>query len=162
MSWQDDPELQAEMHRQGVRRRLIRSAIIWTPIFALFAGLLVFYFVDTLFNGGDKGGTWVLVVILTIVTGLFGFQAVQAILDLKGEPQKAVGEVTRRWSRTDSLVMKSHYIRLEKQILRGDAFQLAGIKEGDYVEATFYQHSATLIWAEKVPKPGDDEDLGAG
>ncbi|MBA4181902.1 MAG: hypothetical protein C0506_15030 [Anaerolinea sp.] len=156
MSWQEDPALQAELHRQSIRGRVLRSAIIWTPIFVLFAGLFVFYLLDTLLNGGDRGGTWVLVVILGIVTSLFGFQAMQAVLDLVGEPRKRAGEVTRRWSRTDSLVMKSHYIRLDKEIMRGDAYQLAGIKEGDYVEATYYPHSAVLIWVEKVPKPEAD------
>ena len=38
--------------------RVLRSAIIWTPIFVLFAGLFVFYLLDTLLNGGDRGGTW--------------------------------------------------------------------------------------------------------
>ena len=161
MTWQDDPAIQAEMHRQGVRGRVLRSAIIWTPICALFALLLLFYFADTLFNGGDRGGTWVLVVVLAIVTSLFGFQAMQAVLDLASEPRTKTGEVSRRWSRTDSFVMRSHYIRLEKHILRGDAYQLAGISEGDYVEVTFYPHSATLVWAEKVARP-DQESASDG
>lgn len=153
MNWKDDLEIQAEMHRKGIRGRVLRTAIIWTPLFAIVAALFLFYLVDVLFTGGDRGGTWVLVVILAVVSALFGFQAIQALLDLKGEPRKEVGEVTRRWARTDSLVMKSHYVRVGKLILRGDAFQLADIREGDYIEATFYPHSATLIWAEKVPNP---------
>lgn len=160
MTWQDDPELQAEMHRKGVHGRMVRSAIMWTPFFLVCAALFLFYLADTLFNGGGHGGTWVLTVILAVVTGLFGFQAAQALLDLNDEPRKLSGEVTRRWSRTDSLVMKSHYIRLDRLILRGDAFQLAGIEEGDYIEATFYPHSAVLIWAEKVPRPAEDAETG--
>lgn len=156
MNWQDDPELQAEKHRQSVHGRMVRSAILWTPIFLVCAALFLFYLFDTAFMDGDRGGTWVLVVILAIVTGLFGFQASQALLDLNDEPRKLTGEVTRRWARTDSLVMKSHYVRLDRLILRGDAFQLAGIAEGDYIEASYYPHSAVLIWAEKIPRPKEE------
>jgi len=152
-SWREDPEIQATIRKQGVRTRLIRSAILWTPLFALALGAFLFWTFDTAFLGGDNGGTWVLVVILAIVTTLFGFQSIQSILDLLGKPATETGYVTRRWAKSDSLVIRSHYMRMGARILRGDAYTLADIKAGDYVEATFYPHSAVLIWAEKVPDP---------
>jgi hypothetical protein len=106
--------------------------------------------------GGDNGGTWFLVVVLAVLTLLFGFQAIQSGLDYFGDPKVATGFVTRRWARSDSLVVKTHYIRLDKQILRGDQLILDGIREGDYVEATFYPHSAVLLWVEKQDPPATE------
>lgn len=159
-NWKDDPNLQEEMHRRGVRGRIVRSAILWTPLFAIMSVLFLFYLWDRALNSGDRGGSWVLVVILGVMATLFGFQAMQALLDLFGSPTSRTGMVTRRWSRSDSFVIKSHYIRLGKQILRGDEFQLAGVKEGDYVDVTYYPHSAVVIWLEKVPTPESSETAG--
>ena len=160
-NWKDDAELQQEMHRRGVRSRILRSAILWTPLFALMAALFLFFLWDTALNSEGHGGSWVLVVILGIMASLFGFQAIQALLDLYGEPHNRSGMVTRRWSRSDSFVIKSHYIRLGKQILRGDEFQLAGVRDGDYVDVTYYPHSAVVIWLEKIPTPEDVAATGS-
>lgn len=159
MNWQDDPEIVRMSHHGSVRGRLLRSVLLWGPFFiASLAGLLFFTF-DRAFLGGDHGGTWFLVIVLLILTVLFGFQAIQSFLDYIGDPKVETGFVGRRWSRSDSLVIKAHYIRLEKMILRGDQMILDGIREGDYVEATFYPHSAVLIWVEKKEPPeGARED----
>jgi hypothetical protein len=49
--------------------------------------------------------------------------------------------------------MRTHYMRLDRMILRGDQVILDGIKEGDYVEASYYPKSAVLIWVEKREPP---------
>jgi hypothetical protein len=75
----------------------------------------------------------------------------QATLDLAGEPREKMAEVTRRWTRSDSLVMKSHYIRLEGgEILRGNVILFDGIEPGDHVKVLYYPHSAVVIDLEKV------------
>jgi hypothetical protein len=66
--------------------------------------------------------------------------------------------VTRRWARSDSFVIKTHYIRLEQKILRGDQLILDGIREGDWVEATYYPHSAVLVSVEKRDAPPEQGD----
>ncbi|MGE3074726.1 MAG: hypothetical protein AB7N24_01245 [Dehalococcoidia bacterium] len=157
MNWQDDPMLARERYHSGVRNRLLRSLVIWGPLFLAAAAGLIFFTIDRAFLGGDHGGTWFLVVVLAILTTLFGFQSIQSLLDLIGEPEKLTGTVTRRWARSDSFVIKTHYIRVGKNILRGDQFVLDGIKEGDTVEATFYPKSAVLIWVEKQVPPAETE-----
>lgn len=153
MNWQNDPEIVRLAHQNGIRSKLLRSVILWGPFFiASLAGLLFFTF-DRAFLGGDHGGTWFLVIVLTVLTVLFGFQAIQSFLDYIGDPKVASGFVGRRWSRSDSLVIKAHYIRLGKMILRGDQLVLDGIREGDYVQATYYPHSAVLVWVEKQEPP---------
>ncbi len=152
MNWQEDDELRIEMKKQSVRSRIMRSAILWTPLFLVSLGGTLFYLFDTA-TGGDRGGTWVLVVILAVLATLFGFQSVQSLMDLRAAPQSTSGFVTRRWSRSDSFVMKSHYVRIEKRILRGDLDLLDGIVEDDHVQVSFYPHSAVIVWLEKTPPP---------
>lgn len=152
MSWQDDPEFQAARRLHQVRSGLLRTAIIWTPLFALALFGFVFYLVDTA-TGGHHGGTWVLVVILGLFALLFGFQAIQAILDLAGAPKQQTGVVQRRWARRDSFILQSHYMRLDGRILRGDRFILDEVHERDYVQVTFYSHSNIIVSVEKLPPP---------
>lgn len=159
MNWQNDLEIAADLEAARARGRLIRSVALWGPVFAVTASALVFFFIDRLAMGGDHGGTWFLVGFLALLSFLFGFQAAQAVLDLSGGLQEATGTVTRRWSRSDSLVMRSHYIRLDnKRILRIGAEFHTGIREGDHLRVKFYPHSALVVWAERVTPqkpPGD-------
>jgi hypothetical protein len=161
MNWNDDPQIVRERQKSAARSRLLRSIIIWGPLFLLSLGAFLFWTFDRAFLGGDNGGTWFLVVVLAVLTLLFGFQAIQSALDYFGEPKTDLGYVTRRWARSDSLVVRTHYIRVGKQILRGDQVILDGIREGDYVEATYYPHSAVLLWVEKRDPPGGAEKAAA-
>ncbi|MCC7364133.1 MAG: hypothetical protein IT303_07145 [Dehalococcoidia bacterium] len=150
--WQDDPEIQQRLREGRVRNGILRTAIIWTPLFLVSAVALVYFLADIL-TGGNQG-TWFLIVVLSIFTVLFGFQAIQAIMDLRSEPRHTEDIVTRRWSRSDSLVMRSHYIRLaSKQILRGDLDLLMEVKEGDRVSVRFYPHSAILVSLDRLAEP---------
>ncbi len=153
MKWEDDPVIQHEMRLARARRGMLRSTLIWMPFFLASGGAFLFFLFDRAVLGGDNGGTWVLVVILGILALLFGFQAIHALRDYLGKPVVETGYVQRRWARNESLVIKTHYIRFDRRILRGDAYVLDTIQEGDRIEATFYQHSAVLIWAELAPAP---------
>jgi hypothetical protein len=156
MNWQDDPVLLRERQKAAVRGRLLRSTLLWGPPFLASVAAFLFFAYDRAIGGSEYGSTWFLVVVLAIFVVLFGFQAIQSFLDYIGEPVSKTGLVTRRWARNDSLVIKSHYIRVEKMILRGDQLVLDGIREGDWVEATFYPKSAVLIAVEKRERPADD------
>ncbi|MCK9518514.1 MAG: hypothetical protein M0R74_05740 [Dehalococcoidia bacterium] len=150
MNWQDDPRIQQQLRERAVRNGILRTALIWTPLFVLAAGALLFFLFDVL-TGGERG-TWFLLVVLGLFTTLFGFQAVHALLDLRGEPRTTEDLVVRRWSRTDSFVMRSHYVRLAgKQILRGDVDLLDGVREGDRVLVRYYPHSAVILSCERLP-----------
>lgn len=161
MNWHDDPEIQRARQRRAVRGRLLRSTLLWGPPFLICAGAFVFFFIDRAFLGSENGSTWFLVIVLAVLSLLFGFQAIQSFMDFIGEPVTQTGLVTRRWARSDSFVIKSHYIRLEDSILRGDQFILDGIKEGDWVEATYYPKSAVLIWVDKREAPPEAEAMAA-
>ena len=152
VNWQDDPELQARIYEGRIRSGLIRSALFWTPCFLVVFGLLLYFVFDQL-TGGDKG--WFLVAILAIFSVLLGFQASQSLLDLRSAPVEATHMVVRRWSKSDSLVMRTHYVQLaNKSILHGDKHILEGIKVEDTVVVRFYPHTGVILSMEKEkPKP---------
>ncbi len=153
MNWQDDPIVRDEMALHSVRAGLWRGAIIWTPPFLASAAGLVFFLWD-LVTGGGRGGP-IIVVIVAILAVLFGYQSIQSVLDLRGQPQEIEDVVTKRWHRNDSIVIRTHYIRLgPRLILRGDAVTLHDIKEGQRVAVRFYPHSAVVITIKPVPQPG--------
>lgn len=156
MKWQDDPDIRRQLHPRAVRNGLIRTAIIWTPLFLIAGSALLFLVGDKLLAGG--GGTWFGIVVLAVVTALLGFQGGQAVLDLFTQPRQLSATVVNRWSRSDAFVFKSHYVRLDGgQILRADSFLLDGVRDGDRVQLTFYPHSAIVVHLEKLTAAGQSQ-----
>jgi hypothetical protein len=157
MDWQTDPELaRVEMERRA-RNGLIQTAIIWMPLFLITFGGLLYALIGKLFF--DGGATWFFIVVLSILSFLFGFQGIQAVRDLIGGEQTIRSFVTRRWARTDSFVMRSHYIRLEnKQILRIDRVFHDDVDAGDFVELRYYPHTSVVIECKKLKSPEEKPD----
>lgn len=152
--WKNDPDLQEEIRMQGIRRSLVRNAIIWTPIALVALGLLLFFAFDQI-TGGNRG-SWFFVGVLTVLNILVGYQSLSALRDLLGSPAVIEGYVTRRWSRTDSFVMRSHYIRIAKKILRVDGLLHGDVDQGDYLRVEYYPHSAIVIRVSKIDPPGKE------
>lgn len=150
-----DPIVQRANQERRARNSIIRNAIIWLPLFLVTGGALLFFVADIVVGGGR--GTWFLIVVLSILAFLFGYQGIQSTLDLIYGDTTTEGRVTRRWARTDSLVIRSHYIRLDrKKIFRIDNLYHGETKEGDYVRVRYYPHSAVVIEVEKLDV--DEED----
>ncbi len=157
MNWNDDPEVQREMAHARTRRSLLMSAITWSPFFLLSLFGFIFFFIDEAL-GGNRG-SWFLVFILGFVTILLGYQAIQPTWDLFSKPTHVEGYVTRRWSRNDALVVRSHWIRMDnKQIFRVDRDLHGDVKQGDYLRIHYYEHSASIIELSKVAPPVPTEN----
>jgi len=147
--WKDDPDIQQQMRERAVRNGLVRTVVIWSPLFLLTFAALLFFLVDVIVGGGR--GTWFLVAVLLLFSTLFGFQAIHALLDLFGEPHAETALVTRKWARNDSLVLRTHYIRLEGgQILHGERDLVGDLKAGDKVRVRYYRHSAVVVELERL------------
>jgi hypothetical protein len=159
-----DPLVQRAHQERRARNSLIRSAVIWLPLFAVSGGALLYFGFDKL-TGGDSG-TWFLLVVLSILSFLFGYQGIHALLDLIQGDTTTEGFVIRRWARTDSLVMRSHYIRLDsREIFRIDNLYHGEAKAGDYVRVRYYPRSAVVIELERVQVeelPEDKRPLADG
>ena len=157
-----DPVVKRALALRRVRHGLWRSALFWTPLFLASAFGFVFFFFGEL--TGDDGQGWVLPVILFGLGSLFGYQSVQSIRDLRGGVLTAEGTITRLWSRTDSVVMRSHYLRLERsEIFRVEKIQHQLLKKGDHVTLEYYPATMVVVTIERKEAPeGDDiDDLAA-
>ena len=149
---ESDPVVKRQLALRRVRGGLWRSTIFWTPLFLLSAVGLVFFFFGEL--TGNNGQGWVLPVILVFLAILFGYQSVQSIRDLRGDLRKAEGAITRHWSRTDSVIMRSHYLRLDsREIFRVEKVQHRLLKKGDYVALEYYPATMVVVIVEKQEAP---------
>lgn len=157
MNWQSDPILfRAEMERR-VRSGLRRTAITWTPLFIAALGGFGYFVILPLFQG--EGLRIVPVFIFGGLAFLFGFQAISAIRDLREGPRTTQGVVARAWRARDSLVFRTYYIRLHtRAILRGDYDFHGHIRNGDYVEATYFRRSSVIIECNVLEQPQLESD----
>lgn len=147
----NDPNEERARLEARIRGGLVRSAIIWTPLFVVTGGAFVYYLLGQLFGFG--GGTWFLVVVLGFLSFLMGFQSINTLRDLAGGTREIEGEVTRRWARRDSLVFQSHYIRLDKKIFRIDGLYHRDINVGDRVRLRYFPASMVVLTAERLDVP---------
>ena len=151
------PDFRDERARRldAARATLRRSAMLWTPLFLAAAGGALWYVLAEI-AGGDGG--WVLPVILLALAALCGFQALQALRDLRGEPRLLSGWITRHWSRGDLFVARSHYLRIDRrQIVRVDKVQHQLVQQGDYVEIEYFPSSMLAVYVEKRERPDGDD-----
>src|SRR5690606_13032109 len=102
-------------------------------------GAFLYFLAGQLFGFG--GGTWFLVVVLGILSFLFGYQSTGALRDLMGGVTTIDGIVSKRWSRSDSLVMRTHYLRVEGKIFRINPAFHGEVKQGDHVTLRYYPAS---------------------
>lgn len=95
------------------RGALLRSAILFTPLF-LAALLMTLAILVGAFDGGV-----ILLVLGVILSLLFGYQAIQALRDLRANRLDVTqGPVTRIWSKMDLFVTRSYYINVNRNIFR--------------------------------------------
>jgi hypothetical protein len=95
------------------RGALLRSAIVFTPLF-LASLLMTLAILAGAFDGGI-----ILLVLGVILSLLFGYQAIQALRDLRANRLDVTqGPVTRIWSKMDLFVTRSYYINVNRNIFR--------------------------------------------
>jgi hypothetical protein len=141
------------------RTALLRSAIIYTPLF-----VLVLFFILATLTGLMSGGI-VLLIISLVLAFLFGYQSIQAIRDLRtGKTVTTRGPVNRIWSKMDMFVSRSYYITVERNIfripvqaywdLREEAKRMrADGTDEDYrieVSVEHYPHTGNVIQVERL------------
>jgi hypothetical protein len=147
-SLSDQPEYQLEAQRARARGSLFRTALVWTPFFAVSLGAWLYFTVGQLFGFGEG---WFLVGVLSFVTFLLGYQSVGATRDLFRGTSEVTGRVTRRWARRDSLVIKSHYVRIDHgKIIRLDGVFHTDVAQGDNVRIVYYPSSMMAVTVEKL------------
>ena len=153
----------------SARASVIRTAIIYTPLFilTLLAALLILF--------GVWDGGIVLLVIALVLAVLFGYQCIQSLRDLRAEMRTTRGPVARVWSKMDLLVTRSYYLSINRGIyrvpfqayydLREEVKRLraAGLAD-DYaieVEIVHYPHTGTVESVQQVGRVSRDADATA-
>ncbi len=129
------------------RGRLIRDAIFYTPIFAVCAVVLL------LMVAGIVDRAIVGMVLLAIVTFLFGYQSIQTLRDLGTRPGLVEGAVTRRWTKRDGFVVKTHYVAVNKAIFRIPVDAYLDLKTGDLVRIEAYPHTGLVLRCDRTGRP---------
>lgn len=137
------------------RGRLIRDAIIYTPIFLLCAAVLLLMLVGVI----DRA--IIGMVLLVIVTFLFGYQSIQTLRDLRERPKSFEGAVTRRWTKRDGFVVKSHYVAVNKAIFRIPVDSYLDVKAGDSVRIEAYPHTGLVLRCERTGRPEPEAPAAA-
>jgi hypothetical protein len=146
MQKQHYPELQAEGN--SARRAVIRDAIIYTPLMLGGLGLLAWMLAVRLF--GDREPSWVLFGVVTAVTLLVGFMSTASLRDLKTGAQEVTGPITKKWRRTDSLFVRSHYFAVGGKILHVNTVDWHLHDEGDNVTVRFYPRTGAVVSVERI------------
>jgi hypothetical protein len=143
------------MERSSARLSVLRSALLFSPFFALSAFALGLIITDGLGDGFETGNI-VGGVLFGFVTLLLGFQVVQAIRDLFSRTTETIGIVERRWSRNEFLLFRNGYIFVQNNVFRLDPETFIDVALGSRVRVVHYPHTATVESLEILSEPSHD------
>ena len=125
------------------RRRLIRSALIWTPSFIIFAGMSSYFLVRALNNDSE---TWVAFVVTGLMGLLVSFTSISALRDLFARPIETEARIQRKWTGSDLLVFPVHHVLVGKRVFRIPKLTYLEMPEtGAVLRCLHYPYTNTLV-----------------
>ncbi|MSQ61661.1 MAG: hypothetical protein EXR43_03655 [Dehalococcoidia bacterium] len=131
----------ASRSARQARRSVTRTALFYTPLFLIALGAF-FYLFQRQVEDGSAG--WVAVVIVGLAAVLFGVQAMLALRDLGSGLTETRGRVIRKWTRSEMLVSRGHFLRVEGDIFRVSPLIYREILENDDVIVLHLPHTNTV------------------
>ena len=132
----------------AARHRLIRDAVIYTPVLVVVVAVWGASLAAVVSAGG--GGGIFLLLLLTIVVFLAGFQSIQSLRDLRSSPVTSEGPVIRKWRRAEFLLFPAYYLYVNRNVFRVPPLSYREVEQGDVVAVTHYPHTATVIEVKRV------------
>lgn len=132
----------------AARRRLIRDAVIYTPVLVVVVAVWGASLASVVSAGG--GGGIFLLLLLTIVVFLAGFQSIQSLRDLRSSPVTSEGPVIRKWRRAEFLLFPAYYLYVNRNVFRVPPLSYREVEQGDVVAVTHYPHTATVIEVKRI------------
>ena len=138
---------------------VLRSALLFSPFFALALMGLTFLVLEAL-DEGFRAGQVVGITVLGFVSLLFGYQVVQSVRDLFSGVVETTGVIERRWSRNDFFLFRNSYIFVERNVFRLEPEQYIEVGLGDRVRVVHFPHTSMVEALELVERvssgrPGD-------
>lgn len=135
------------MPKLSPRARVVRDAVVFTVMLLLCAVPLL------LMLAGIWGRAIPGMVILVLLSALFGYQSLQSVRDLFAAPQEVSGVVARRWTKHDMLFAKSYYISINRAIFQIPADAYLYVRARDTVQVVAYPHSGTVVSVTRLSRP---------
>ena len=132
----------------AARHRLIRDAVIYTPVLVVVVAVWGASLASVVSAGG--GGGIFLLLLLTIVVFLAGFQSIQSLRDLRSSPVTSEGPVIRKWRRAEFLLFPAYYLYVNRNVFRVPPLSYREVEQGDVVAVTHYPHTATVIEVKRI------------
>jgi hypothetical protein len=146
--------------RPDPRRAVIRSALVWTPIFVTSSALSVTFALIAL---DDSPGAWISFAITALVALLSGVSALGAMRDLYAVPTNTTGIIERKWRKSDIIVFRGHYILIKKRVFRVPRPIFEAMPEaGTAIVIEHFPHTNALVSWEPatMPTPDSSQDEG--
>jgi hypothetical protein len=135
--------------RASARGALVRSAVIFSPFFAVTLFALAFIVQDVA-QEGASGGRIVGLVLVGGVALLLGYQVVQTLRDLLSSTVETVGIVDRQWRRNELFVFRNDYIFVGRNVFRIEPERAVDVRLGATVRVVHYPHTSTVESIEVV------------
>lgn len=136
----------------SARRSVLRNASIYTPLFVVTLGIFLALIIDRL-TGGEGGGI-IILVIVGLVAVLLGFQSIEALRDLRTDLTETRGTLRRKWSRSDFIFWRSHYLQVSDSVFSVQRIAHEILQPGDEVVIAHYPHTGAVESLARVrPEP---------
>lgn len=145
-----------EQEVSSARRHLVRDALIYTPIFLALLAAWGAALAGVVAAGG--GGGIALLVLVTLMVFLVGFQSIQSLRDLLSAPITSEGPVLRKWRRAELLLFPAHFIYVNRNVFRIPSLMYEQIDKGDILVVTHYPHTSTVVAVNRLRRG----DAGSG
>lgn len=129
--------------RSPARAALLRNLLLFTPFLLIALVALVFLLVETA-SDGASGGRVVGLALVGLLTLLLAYQVVQSLRDLFAPLVETTGEVERRWSRADLILLRSNYVFVARNVFRLPPEQWVQVEVGDTVRIVHYPHTGAV------------------
>ena len=134
---------QAEPERSRHRLVVVRQAVLLTPIAVASIAIVVIAFLKLL---DGNSGYAIMLVFFGFLAFLFGYQALQYLLDLRAQPVVLEGELSKKWSKGNIFffLLPSFYISCSRKIFTISRKEYALLLETDRLRIRHYPHSLTV------------------
>jgi len=129
--------------RSPARFQVLRSLLLFTPFFAVAAGVFAFLLRDVA-EDGLSAGRIVGLVLVGFISLLLAYQVVQSLRDVFSRFVETTGVVERRWSHNDLFLFRNSYIFVGRNVFRLDPRQFVEVNLGDTVRVVHTPHTAMV------------------
>ena len=129
--------------QSSARAAVFRSALLFTPFFALALLGFVVIVRDAAQQGLSAGRVVGLVLVGSVVL-LLAYQVVQSVRDVFSGLIETVGLVERQWSRNEFLLFRNTYIFVGKDVYRLSPEQGIQVERGKMVRIVHLPHTSTV------------------